>query len=131
MPDGTDATMPEPATDRSPIDSYQAFWPYYLSQHRRPLTRALHYLGTSLGMATLIAAVASRELLLAPVAVVVGYGPAWLGHVAIERNRPATFRYPLWSLISDFRMLARWASGRLGGDLAAAGVKPSGATKNR
>jgi hypothetical protein len=104
------------------LSNYQAFWPFYLREHADPRSRAVHYAGSSLALAALAAAAATGEwrwLVAAPVA---GYGFAWFGHVVLERNRPATFSYPLWSLLSDYRMLALWATGRLGPHLARAGV---------
>jgi hypothetical protein len=95
------------------FSSFAAFWPYYLREHGRPGTRALHYLGTSLGVLLLLGFLAGggwRLLVAAPIA---GYGFAWLAHAAIERNRPATFTHPLWSLMGDFSMLYCWATGRL------------------
>ena len=98
------------------------FWPYYLGEHRRPETRALHYVGTSLVVAlALFALVTGRWLLLAAVPGA-GYLFAWIGHFAVERNRPANFTYPLWSLAADFRMWALWLMGRIGPELDRAGV---------
>ncbi len=102
--------------------SFAEFWPYYLREHSRPATRALHYAGTSLVVALAIAApfVAGRWIWIAlPVA---GYGFAWIAHFGVERNRPATFTYPLWSLAADFRMWALWLTGRIDTELARAGV---------
>jgi hypothetical protein len=83
--------------------TYEEFWPFYVSQHRDPTCRTLHVVGTTVVWGLLIAAavVAPAWLLAAPVA---GYGFAWAGHFFFEKNRPATFTYPLWSLRADFRM---------------------------
>ncbi|HZB90945.1 MAG TPA: DUF962 domain-containing protein [Stellaceae bacterium] len=99
------------------FSSFAEFWPYYLSEHRRKGTRALHYLGTSLGVLLLLGALAGSDWRLLVAAPIAGYGFAWLAHAAIEHNRPATFTYPLWSLRGDFVMLYYWATGRLGGEL--------------
>jgi hypothetical protein len=105
-----------------PIRSYREFWPYYLREHAKPATRGIHYLGTGLATTTLLAAVATRRWWLVPLAMVAGYGPAWIGHFFVEKNRPATFKYPLWSLLSDYRMAFIWITGRLGSELAKAGI---------
>jgi hypothetical protein len=122
-----------PGTDRQTMSepplryrTYGEFWPFYLAEHGRAGTRALHLCGTALALGCLAAALVAwdwRPLLAAPL---VGYGFAWLAHAIIERNRPATFRYPVWSFISDFRMLGLWIAGRLGDELARHGIAESG-----
>ena len=93
--------------------TYAEFWPVYLSAHRDPRSRVLHNFGT--GAVLLLLAMAAigldwRLLIAAPVA---GYAPAWFGHALFEGNRPATFEHPIWSMVSDFRMLGMFLIGRL------------------
>ncbi len=102
------------------IRSYRAFWPFYLREHSRAATRAFHFVGTSLAVVLVALAAVFGEPWLLLGALIVGYGFAWLSHMAIEHNRPATFRYPLWSLIGDFHMCALIWLGRLDAELACA-----------
>jgi hypothetical protein len=102
--------------------SYRDFWPLYLAEHSRPATRALHLFGTALSLALLAAAAALGDWRLVPAALVAGYAFAWIGHAFVERNRPATFTHPLWSLVSDFRMFGLWLAGRLGAELKRHGL---------
>lgn len=102
--------------------TYQEFWPHYLREHARPRTRALHFIGTGIATAALVALLSTGRLWLLPVALAAGYGPAWIAHFFVEKNRPATFTHPLWSLVSDYRMAFIWLSGRLKPELAKAGV---------
>jgi len=98
------------------LKSFEEFWPHYLGEHLHPTNRALHFIGTSL-----VYLIVAAGFLVTPrwfaVAPLVGYGFAWVGHFFVERNRPATFTYPLWSLRGDFRMHARTLTGRLKADL--------------
>lgn len=103
------------------IETYDEFWLYYLREHSLFSCRVLHYVGTVASLVMLGVALYFTPWLLLAVPVF-GYGPAWIGHFFIEKNKPATFGYPLWSLISDYRMFALATTGRLGPELERAGV---------
>jgi hypothetical protein len=101
-------------TGNPPIcTSYAEFWPFYLQQHSQRAARQLHIVGTFLALLALTKAILSFSLLWLLLAVALGYGFAWLAHMWIEKNRPATFAYPLWSLRGDFHMFGLWMTGRL------------------
>lgn len=104
------------------IKSYGEFWPFYLREHARPVTRIWHYFGTTLALLSLAALFVTGDWPWLLGALLIGYGPAWIGHFFFEKNKPASFKYPLWSFISDFRMYFSFLSGRLGGELERAGV---------
>ena len=98
------------------LTSFEEFWPFYVSQHSRASTRAFHFAGTTMVLGSL-AAGALVGPLYALAAPFVGYGPAWIGHFFFEKNRPATFTHPLWSLRGDFRMYRLMWTGRMAPEL--------------
>ena len=102
--------------------SFVAFWPHYLREHARPATRIVHVGGTWAAAALLVVAILTGPWWLALLAPVVGYGCAWISHLLIERNRPATFTYPAWSLRGDLRLALLAATGRLGAELRRHGL---------
>jgi hypothetical protein len=108
--------------------TFEQFWPHYLREHARPATRACHYVGTALTLVVVAVAVARGEALLLLGVPLVGYGFAWFSHAFVERNRPATFTYPLWSLIGDYRMFFLALTGRVDPELEKAGVRAVPAT---
>jgi hypothetical protein len=93
--------------------SFNEFWPYYLGEHSKPSTRMLHGVGSLLAIGLAIAFIAIGKWWLFPLALIPGYAFAWIGHFFIEKNRPATFTYPLWSFMGDWKMLVLMLTGRL------------------
>ena len=106
-------------TNEVPVfKTFQEFWPYYLSEHKLIKCRALHYIGTVASAALLIYLLASQQYVMLPFVLVAGYGPAWIGHFFIEKNRPATFTYPKWSFYGDYKMCYMAITGQLRGELS-------------
>lgn len=93
--------------------SFSEFYPFYLSQHENPVCRRLHFAGSLVILAIVLAVFISGHYLYLFSLPVVGYGFAWIGHFAFEKNRPATFTYPLYSLMGDWVMFAQILSGKV------------------
>ena len=93
--------------------TFGEFWPFYLGEHAKASTRAVHMLGTLGGVVVFAAAIVTRRPWLIPGALVLSYGLAWLTHFTNENNRPATFSHPLWSFLGDWKMLLLAITGRL------------------
>jgi hypothetical protein len=96
-----------------PYRSFREFYPDYLQEHRDPRSRRLHFIGTALVLATAAGALGTGRWWWLAAVPVFGYGFAWVGHFVFERNRPATFRHPLYSLAGDFKMFVDLLTGRL------------------
>jgi hypothetical protein len=103
--------MGEAASQR--YQSFRDFYPYYLSEHSDRTCRRLHFVGTLLVIVTAVTALATGRLALLWLLPILGYGFAWAGHFFFEHNKPATFQYPFYSLIGDFRMFGEMLTGRI------------------
>ncbi len=103
------------------IKNYPEFWNFYLSQHSSRTCRNLHFIGTLAALSLLVPIVMFAPSYW-PILFVLGYAFAWVGHFKFEKNKPATFQYPFWSLISDFKMLFHFLKGSLDEELKKASV---------
>ena len=95
---------------------YKTFWsfyPYYLTEHSDPICRATHYVGTTLLFVIVAVSIYFGNPKILWWLPIVGYGFAWIGHFFFEKNRPATFQYPLYSLGSDFVMYFHFLTGQI------------------
>jgi len=86
------------------FNSFKAFYPYYLKEHRNVTCRRLHFIGSLLVLMVIITALLSQKYALLWLLPVIGYGFAWVGHFFFEKNRPATFKHPFYSLWGDWFM---------------------------
>jgi len=107
------------------LETFAEFWVVYLGEHSRPGTRAVHIAGSSAALVFVaFAALRGAPSLLVP-ALLVGYAAAWTSHAFIEHNRPATFRYPVWSFLADWKMWGLAVTGQLPRELKRVGIAPS------
>jgi hypothetical protein len=93
--------------------TFTEFYPFYLSEHSNRVSRRLHFIGTSIALAVLAVAVLMQMWWLVLVALVQGYAFAWVGHFYFEHNRPATFKYPRFSFMGDWRMWWEIVNGKI------------------
>ena len=91
-------------SEAKPFRTFADFYPFYLSEHTNRTSRRLHFVGTSIAFALLITTLATQLWWLVAVALIQGYAFAWVGHFFFEHNRPATFRYPRFSFMGDWRL---------------------------
>ena len=97
----------------NPYPTFADFYPYYLTEHANRTSRRLHFVGTSIAVGLLISALATSLWWLVGVALVQGYAFAWVGHFFFEHNKPATFKYPLYSLMGDWRLWWEMLTGKI------------------
>lgn len=95
------------------FSSFAEFYPYYLGEHANATCRRLHFVGTACVIALLCYVLASQQWLLLWGLPVIGYGFAWVGHFFFEHNKPATFKYPFYSLAGDFVMFRDILTGKI------------------
>ncbi|MDP3846139.1 MAG: DUF962 domain-containing protein [Pseudomonas sp.] len=95
------------------FSSFAEFYPYYLQEHSNDICRRLHYVGSLLVLGILGYAISQQQWSLLWLVPVAGYGFAWVGHFVFEKNKPATFKYPLYSLLGDWVMLKDAFTGRI------------------
>jgi hypothetical protein len=93
--------------------TFGEFYPFYLSEHANRTTRRLHFVGTSVALVLLITSVVTQNWWLIAVALVQGYAFAWVGHFFFEHNKPATFKYPRFSFMGDWRLWWEILTGKL------------------
>lgn len=109
----TEAASTNTAVTPTKFTSFREFYPFYLGEHRNKTCRVLHFIGTSIGLACLVIAFATATWWLIPVGIVQGYVWAWVGHFVFEKNKPASFKQPLYSFIGDWVMWFQLLTGKI------------------
>ena len=99
------------------LQNFTEFWDFYVAEHSAPRTRTMHFIGSTLGILIAVLLIIKGFWYLFPLALVPSYGLAWYSHFFIEHNRPATFKYPLWSFIGDWKMVWFMLIGKMNGEV--------------
>jgi hypothetical protein len=99
------------------ISSYAEFWDFYVQEHSQPLNRMLHFIGTATAILLLAFFIWRGVWFYFPLCLIIGYGFSWVGHFFVEKNKPASFQYPFWSFISDYKMMWFMLSGKMKNEL--------------
>ena len=107
---------------KNQITSFEEFWPFYLNEHRDETNRLLHFIGSSLGLACFVMFLYTLNLWYLLLGLLCGYGFAWAGHFCLENNKPASFSYPLWSFMADWKMWYCMLTGTINDELKRAGI---------
>ena len=104
------------------FQTFKEFWPFYLGEHAVTANRWLHFIGTTFALLQIIYALTTQRFWLLVTALLTGYAFAWIGHFFLEKNRPATFTYPWFSFMGDWKMWALMLTGRLGNEMRRLGL---------
>ena len=112
-----DVTNGVPGVNAADPATFEEFWPYYVSQHLHPATRAIHVGATTAALACGAAGLVLFNPVLVAASPVIGYGPAWASHFAIEKNKPASFGHPVWSFRADLRQVWKFYARKLESDV--------------
>ena len=94
------------------FNSFEEFYPYYIDEHKNKYNKLLHFIGTSLSLCFIIALIITGEPKHIFYALLTGYAFAWTGHFFIEKNKPATFYFPIYSLFGDWKMFTEILQGK-------------------
>jgi len=105
--------MNDPPTSPQRFASFREFYPFYLSEHRYRNCRRMHFAGSSLALAFIVAAIVTRNPCWLFPALICGYGFAWIGHLVFEKNKPASFKQPIYSFIGDWVMYVNTWAGKI------------------
>ena len=97
--------------------TFTDFWPFYVSQHRDARNRAMHFIGTTIANVSILLIVLTFDLVFIPIGLVGSYGFAWAGHFFFEKNKPATFTYPLLSVFGDYHMYWLMLQGKMSAEV--------------
>ncbi|MEZ4741663.1 MAG: DUF962 domain-containing protein [Bdellovibrionota bacterium] len=100
-----------------PINTWNEFWPFYLLQHQNSTNQRLHFIGTTIGFIAFVFALTHLKLSYLIIGLFFAYLFAWIGHFVYEKNKPATFKYPLWSFIADQKMFLLILRGKMSQEL--------------